>query len=104
MFFFNIAWSTLPRMEAADTIFSQLDADSVEFDESELLRLFARAKAGAKNKNKDKSNQDDGVARISLLGLRRANNICTMMFNRPLFKTCSFDVCCSFRSDRVVAI
>ena len=75
-------------MEAADTIFSQLDADSVEFDESELLRLFARAKAGAKNKNKDKSNQDDGVARISLLGLRRANNICMMMLNRPLFKTC----------------
>jgi hypothetical protein len=53
-----------------------LDADSVAFDEAELLRLFARAKKVKAKSKTDDDSAGDGVGRISLLGLRRANNIC----------------------------
>ena len=60
----------MARNDAEHTIFAQLDADSVELDEEELLQLFAKRKANDAKKSKEKDASASTSGPISLLPMR----------------------------------
>lgn len=67
----RLAWTQISRHQTSGTVFQLLDADSVEFDDAELLALFGRAQAKeAAERRKQQSQERAASGKISLLALR----------------------------------
>ena len=70
----RVAWTQMPRNDTQGTIFSTIDTD-IELDEEELKQLFAKRKASELKKAREKEQAAASSGRISLLPMRRANNL-----------------------------
>lgn len=77
----RLAWSNLPTSAVTNTVFSTL-GEEIDFDDGELASLFSREQTSVAPKDESSS---ASVGRISLLPMRRANNLSIVLSQfRPM--------------------